>query len=118
MPPVTSNDALQVRAQIVARVERFIMHDWPPWPTNMAHAAFALQSLSDDPQDRSQRECREALLSACEAYGAADIRADNDKADAVRHAWHVFEMMWRDKTGQMIPPNFLNSEWEDHSQPP
>src|SRR5215208_6783889 len=99
-------NAIHERAGRLRRVQRLTSVDWPPDPEKIVQAIEELLALSDVPQDRVQRKARERLVTACQDYVASKGTPD-ELAGAVRNAWHLVEVMWRDEKGRMIPPDFL-----------
>jgi hypothetical protein len=85
----------------------------PPDPKNIGRAVTELRALANAPQDALQRQARERFLAACKDYEAGHARAQRKLAAAVCNGWHLFEMMWRDKKGRMIRPDFLTSDWKE-----
>jgi hypothetical protein len=105
--------AIQDRARRVRQIERHTTLEWPPDPKKMTHAITELLALADAPQDRVQREARERFVVVCRAYQSRDLRVNDELAAAVGNAWHLFEMMWRDERGRMIPPDTLTRNWKE-----
>jgi hypothetical protein len=105
--------AIHDRARRVRQIERLTTSDSPPDPKKMSHAVHELLALADAPQDRVQRAARERLITACKDYEIRNMRANDQLAAAVRNTWCLFEMMWRDDRGRMIPPDFLTRDWKD-----
>jgi hypothetical protein len=105
--------AIHERAARLRQVQRLTNVDWPPDPQKITLAIEELLALSDVPQDRVQREARERLVTACQDYAARKVCAPDELAAAVRNAWHLVEVMWRDEKGRMIPPDFLTRNWKE-----
>ena len=101
------------RAKRVRQIERLVRISSRQYPKNISRAAAALRALAEAPQDDLQREARERFLTACNDYEADHARAKSELAAAVENGWYLFEMMWRDKKGRMICPDFLAPNWKE-----
>ena len=109
----TDKHAIHERARRLRQVQRLTSVDWPPDPEKIAQAIEELVDLANVPQDRVQRKARERLVAACQDYAASKACTSDELAAAVRNAWHLVEVMWRDEKGRMIPPDFLTRNWKE-----
>jgi hypothetical protein len=100
------------RARRVRQIERLTMAGSPPDPKNISRAIGDLLALAA-PQDELQSKARERFLAACQAYEARYPRAKREIGAVVRNGWYLFEMMWRDEKGRMIPPDVLRPAWKE-----
>jgi hypothetical protein len=99
---------LRYRLDALKRVQYAVSHymNEPPYPYGMQHIINDLRGLEDHVQNSGQRETRESLIAACEAYITKNTRGDKKTLTAIQDAWRSFDYSWGpNEIGELILPN-------------
>jgi hypothetical protein len=76
----------------------------------MASILKDLRGLEIYAQDSGQREAREDLMAACEAYMTKNLLGDKETLMTIKLAWDAFDWRWGpDEIGQLILPNGMRA---------